>query len=233
MIELSVIIPCFNEEDNLEVLLSNLKILTADNIEILLVNNGSTDDTLNKMSRIIKRDKLIIDIVSIKKNLGYGHGIMEGVLKAKGKYIGWTHADLQTDPNDILTAYELIVRNKTQKSIVKGKRKGRNFFDSFFTFGMGLVSSYLMGMRLNDINAQPKVFPKTFIKEIKNYPRDFSLDLYLLYTAKKNGYRILEIPVDFKKRLYGEAKGGGSIIGKYKLIKRTFSYILKLKRDLA
>ena len=67
----------------------------------------------------------------------------------------------------------------------------------------------------------------------KDYPLDFSLDLYALYQAKANGYEIKTLPVYFKKRLYGEAKGGGGgWKSRMQLIKRTFKYIFKLKAQL-
>jgi hypothetical protein len=66
----------------------------------------------------------------------------------------------------------------------------------------------------------------------KDYPLDFSLDLYFLVIAKTNNYRIINHEVIMKKRLYGEAKGGGSLKGKIKLIKRTLFYIIELKKKL-
>ena len=104
--------------------------------------------------------------------------------------------------------------------------------DVFFTFGMQIVVYILLRQKLDDINAQPKLFSKefyiTYIKD--NAPSDFSLDLYLLYQAKINNFKIKEIPVFFKDRIHGEAKGGGSLKGKINLVMRTFKYILKLRK---
>tara|TARA_B100001564_G_C20240634_1_gene490330 strand:+ start:27 stop:326 length:300 start_codon:yes stop_codon:yes gene_type:complete len=97
---------------------------------------------------------------------------------------------------------------------------------------MGIISSFLLKVKISDVNAQPKIFHNNFLKLLKKYPEDFSLDLFILYKAKVNGYKIYEHPVDFKNRLYGEAKGGGTIIGKIKLIIRTLSYIINLKSKL-
>ena len=83
--------------------------------------------------------------------------------------------------------------------------------------------------KLSDINAQPKIFHKNFLKKIDNPPSDFSLDLYLLITAKLNNYEILTYPVILKKRIAGLAKGGGSFKGKIKLTCRTLKYIYKLR----
>ena len=70
------------------------------------------------------------------------------------------------------------------------------------------------------------------MKFIDDYPLDFSLDLYLLIIAKSNNYRILNHEVIMKQRLHGEAKGGGTLKGKFKLIKRTIIYIFELRKKL-
>ena len=110
--------------------------------------------------------------------------------------------------------------------------KNRNIIDSFFTFSMGVYSSVLLGKWLYDINAQPKIFHKSFLKKFKNPPLDFSLDLYVLCFFISKQIEIKTFPVFFKKRLFGESKGGGSLKGKFKLIKRTLVYIFELKKKL-
>ena len=89
-----------------------------------------------------------------------------------------------------------------------------------------------MGVRLTDINAQPKMFHRSFVEKLTNAPNDFSLDLYILFQARNNGYEILEYPVHFGNRIYGESKGGGTLRGKWELIKRTLVYMNKLKEKL-
>ena len=235
MINLSIIIPCFNEDKNIFFLFEKIERLLENNnsVEIIVVDNGSTDYTRQKIinSKLFKKKKIIF--LKIEKNIGYGHGIMTGVNVASGNYIGWCHADLQTEPIDILNAY---IKNlnviENELCVIKGLRKNRNFFDSMFTFGMSFFVSIIFLKKINDINAQPKIFPKTFLNYLKGYPKDFSLDLYFLVMAKINGYRIISHDVIMKKRLYGQAKGGGSLKGKIKLIKRTFIYIIKLRIKL-
>ena len=121
---------------------------------------------------------------------------------------------------------------KNEQVVIKGLRKNRNLFDSIFTFGMSIISSFIFQRIIYDINAQPKIFPRCFKDYLVDYPYDFSLDLYFLIIAKINNYKILNYNVFFKKRLHGEAKGGGSIKVKIKLIKRTFLYMFKLKKKL-
>ena len=169
----------------------------------------------------------------MEKNLGYGHGIMSGVYHSKSEYIAWCHADLQIDPLDVYNAYKHYKYELfSGKAIIKGKRKGRNIIDKFLTACMSLVVSILFKFSLSDINAQPKIFPKKYLNLLKEYPQDFSLDLYFLIIAKINNYEILEYPVNLKKRVAGLSKGGESFTGKIKLIYRTFFYIYKMKKKL-
>ena len=226
---LSIIIPCYNEELSITLLIKKCLNTIKDNIEIILVDNGSVDNTF----KILKNSNLPENIipVRIEENIGYGNGILFGLKFAKGDILSWTHADLQTDPEDVLIGYEKYYKSLiNKKCVVKGKRKKRNIIDSFFTFSMGIYCSVFLGKWFYDINAQPKIFHRDFLIEFYNPPLDFSLDLYLLYFFKSKKIKIKSFPVFFHKREYGEAKGGGTLKGKMKLIKRTLKYIHQLAK---
>ena len=94
---------------------------------------------------------------------------------------------------------------------------------------MSFFVSILLGKFLWDINAQPTMFHRDFFNTWSLPPNDFSLDLYLLLTAKLNKYEILEYPFIVYKRIAGKAKGGGSMLTKVNLTLRTLNYIYKLK----
>jgi len=233
MLKLSIVIPCYNEAGNIPLLVNKLESIKDKEIEVILVDNGSTDETTAIIARELSDKQPFLKSVFVAQNIGYGHGIMTGVKEATGDVIAWTHADLQTDPTDVMNAYSRYIQNENyEKYILKGKRVKRNLLDAFFTFGMGLLSSFLMRVKLSDINAQPKMFHRSFLENMENAPDDFSLDLYLVYQARVNGYHIIEYPVHFGKRLHDEAKGGGSLKGKWKLIKRTWAYMKVLKEKL-
>ena len=237
MRNLSIVIPCFNEAENLNTVFRILDSLHKLNpeVEIVLFDNGSEDETPLIIEDHLVMRKQFVKLLRIKKNVGYGHGIMEGVRFSSGDVIAWTHADLQTDPADVLKAYQTFVTHPEYPNcILKGRRVGRNPIDALFTVGMSLISSILLSVWLSDVNAQPKMFHRRFLEKLPEPPLDFSLDLYLLYQAKIHNLKILEYPVRFGKRLYGEAKGGGGTLrGKWKLICRTWNYMLKLKQNLS
>ena len=229
--KLSIIIPCYNEKSSIEDLVKNCIENINDKMEVLLVDNGSSDNTFQVLSNL-NLPKNIIPL-RVEKNKGYGNGILFGLNHSRGEIVSWTHADLQTDISDVTRGYKLYKEELINKtSIVKGVRKKRNLFDFFFTFSMGIYSTIILKKWMYDINAQPKIFHRTFLDEFENAPLDFSLDLFLIHFFKNKNIKIKTFPVFFNKRKYGEAKGGGTFKGKLKLIKRTLSYIRTLKQNL-
>lgn len=235
MIKLSIVIPCYNEEKNLNIILDKLLELYELNkgIEIVLVDNGSTDSTSEILSELKEHFNHFIKFIRINDNIGYGHGIMVGVRNSSGETIAWSHADLQTDLMDVLRSYNIFINHPDYPNcILKGIRVRRNLLDTLFTGGMSIISTLMLHEKLSDVNAQPKMFHRNFLDKLNEAPNDFSLDLYFLFQARSHGLQILEVPIQFGKRLHGESKGGGTLKGKWKLIRTTLSYILKLKQDL-
>lgn len=234
--KLSIVIPCYNEEKNIPLIFQRLIEIVGQrtDIEIVLVNNGSTDNSKAIFTQQLASGYLSsFRVVTITKNIGYGHGIITGLRVAKGEVVAWTHADLQTDPNDIITAYNhLQALTEQQQVIIKGKRIQRSFSQWLLTFGMSCIASVILLKPLYDINAQPKLFHRNLLSKLINPPDDFSLDLYLLCMAKQLGYRIETIPVSFSQRLHGESKWAYNWKSKYKTIFRTIKYIFKLRNLL-
>lgn len=235
-IRFSIVLPCYNEADTLPMLIARFSevIGNRDDIEVLFVNNGSKDDSAIVFEQKLARPGCrFARVVTVENNQGYGFGILAGLRAAQGEFIGWTHADSQYDPGIVLAGFELLDRAPDPaRSFLQGRRINRNWFDSFFTAGMTVVARLLLGAEVRDINAQPKLFPRAFLAHMPNPPKDFSLDLYALFVARRQGYTLLYLPVVFGRRLHGEAKGGGSLALKWKLTKRTWAFILQLRSDI-
>ena len=230
--KLSIVIPCYNEAKNIPVLLNKLDFIrTHQDIEIILVDNGSTDQTSTILQQLLSRYSFA-RTVKIAVNQGYGLGILQGLKIAQGQFLGWTHADLQTDPHDILKAYDLIVQEgECPQLYIKGNRVGRPWFDQFFTVGMSCFETIYLKKILWDINAQPTIFHKNFFAQWQNPPHDFSLDLYALYLAKKQGLTLIRFDVKFPERVHGQSSWNTGLGSKLKLIKRTIQFSSSLKKS--
>ena len=232
--KLSIVVPCNNESKNIPLILEWFsKTIKRDDIEVLLVNNGSKDNSQDVLNTLLPQYPFA-KVIVVKENQGYGFGVISGLFEAQGEFMGYTHADMQTDPADAIKALEIIEKQLDfKKCYIKGDRKGRFIFDKFFTIGMSVFESLYLRTRLWDINAQPNIFHRSFFDIVKNScPRDFSLDLYLLYMAKKNGLKVIRFNVFFPKRLYGKSSWNTGFASKWKFIKRTIGFSIKLKKEL-
>lgn len=226
----SLIIPCYNESKALPELISRADfVATKAKGEIIIVNNGSTDETEAVLNRILV-DYARVRSVHVSKNQGYGYGILAGLAEAKAPIIGWTHADLQADPIDVLRALEVF--ESSGKTFVKGKRYGRSFGDKFFTFGMSVFETLLLRTKVSDINAQPTLFSRELFDSWQNAPWDFALDLYAYYTAQQQKYRVRKIPVLFLGRKFGHSSWNFGMKTRWKFISRTIRYSVKLRKTL-
>lgn len=229
--KLSIIIPCYNEAENIPLILEeyNKLLNNRTDIEVILVDNNSKDNTaevLNKLAPKYHFLKIVFEPVP-----GYGSTILAGLKHANNEYVGWTHGDMQTPPQNVISAFELMQSyNSRQDIYIKGKRYGRQLADKIFTLGMSLFETIYMGALLNDINAQPNIFHRSFFESWKNPPTDFSLDLYAFYKAKKEGLKIVRFAVPFLRRIHGTSAWNTGLASKWKFIKRTVKFSQRLKK---
>lgn len=222
----SIIIPCYNEALNLPELISQLESLTKqNNIEFILVNNGSTDDTLNILAKYLIPN---IHVVNLENNAGYGGGIKYGLELAQGEFIGWIHADLQYSIVDSLR----IINDLDEEKLLKGKRYGRSFLQSAISMSMSFFESILFGKCLYEINAQPTIFHKELLNYMKDIPDDFSIDLYIYLMALKYNYTIERFRVNFIKRKYGKSSWNSGIKSVFAMTLKTIQFSFKLRRLL-
>lgn len=222
--ELTTIIPCYNEEKNLPQILEICSKEASERFRFCLVNNGSTDGTLDILNKF---DNKFIKVINLDNNQGYGGGILNGLNSVETEFSSWTHADLL---KTLKFHKKIFIENSdyfVKENIIKGTRKNRNSFDTFFTNCMSLIVLLFTRFFIKDINAQPKIFHTSIKDQFLCPPKDFNLDLYLLVVSRKKKYNIISIDVEKDDRTLGKAKGGGSFIGKIKLSISTFLFLSK------
>ena len=205
---LSIIIPAFNEEESIKPLV-NLIFKTLDknleDFEIILIDDGSNDKTWDE---IVKISNKFENIVSIKllENYGKSDALDAGFKVCKGNYVLTMDADLQDDPSEILPLYSMIIENKYD--LVSGWKKKRNdpltktIPSKFFN----LVTRLFSGIKLNDFNCGIKIYRKEVINSINLYGE---MHRYIPLIAKWNGFnKIGEKEVNHNRRKYGVTKFG-------------------------
>lgn len=231
--KLSLIIPCYNEARNLEILVSRcLEVASRADCEVILVDNGSSDDTPVVLSQLLAGVRNVRSI-RVEVNQGYGFGILSGLRAAKGDILAWTHADAQTDPLDAVVGLEFFsAAPNPERAFVKGRRYGRPLGDVVFTTGMSIFESVLMFCPLEDINAQPTMFHRSFFETWSDPPHDFSLDLFAFVMARRASLKVKRFPVRFGARAFGTSSWNVSWRAKRKFIARTLGYSFRLRRSL-
>ena len=205
---LSIIIPAFNEEESINPLV-NLIFKNLDknleDFEIILIDDGSNDKT---WAEIVKISNKFENIVSIKllENYGKSDALDAGFKVCKGNYVLTMDADLQDDPSEILPLYSMIKENKYD--LVSGWKKKRNdpltktIPSKFFN----LVTRLFSGIKLNDFNCGIKIYRKEVIDSINLYGE---MHRYIPLIAKWNGFnKIAEKEVNHNRRKYGVTKFG-------------------------
>jgi glycosyltransferase involved in cell wall biosynthesis len=231
-IQLSIILPCYNEADNLPLLLQAYHSVWEElPAELILVDNGSGDDTARVLAQELQRPELAFaQSVRVEQNKGYGDGIFTGLRLARGEFLAYSHADMQCNPADVFTAYhKLVAQPDPTRALVKGQRSRRSFSALLLTQGMALLASTLLMTYLTDINAQPKVFHRSLMWQLVHPPAGFQFDLYVLYRARRAGLEILTVPVVFGERPHGKSKWAANIFSRYRTIWAMITYIFRLR----
>ena len=232
---LSLILPCFNEEKNIPLIVEEfLKIqFNEAKPELILVNNGSMDNTGLEIDKAIKNNELkknniIIKKIDLRKNQGYGGGIKAGLEVAEGNYLGWAHADLQSPLLDFFKLYEQI---KSKKKILgKGFRANYRGYDGVISKLHAFLASKILGHNLKEINAQPKIFSRDVLEYLDDIPLKWTtIDTYVVYVCLENNITINEIEVIFKNRIYGQSKWKNNFLVFVKHIFFNFIYLIQLR----
>ena len=183
----SIIIPCYNEQANLPLLVERILPLQKDyELEYILVENGSTDNSREYLKNNIegKFKNIVVEYLDINK--GYGFGLKQGLKLARGQYLGWIHADMQVFPNELRQFFDFAISNNIdQKFLLKASRTNRPLTDSFFATGQTIYSFVIFLFKMSDIGASPLIFSKSLIDNFDTMPDDFSIEVFTFFIAKK------------------------------------------------
>ncbi len=232
----SLVIPCYNEAKSLPDLVERVlacarrRDLTPDRFRLVLVENGSTDDSRSVLDRILAAPGgEFIDVVTVSPNRGYGNGIRQGLLAARPGILAWTHADGQCDPEDAFRGFDIVRASGAAPQLVKGRRHGRALPERVVSTGFATLATLLLGRRLGEINAQPKVFRSALLAHLPDPPSDFAFDFYVLARALEAGYALREIDVQFPPRRHGQSNWAATTRSKARTIARFVRYMVRYR----
>lgn len=204
-IGISVIIPTYNEEENVEKLydelISVLHSLQRD-YEIIFVDDRSTDGTYSRLLELHKRDPLV-KIIRLRKNFGQSAAMKAGFDHAKGERIITMDADLQNDPNDIPAL--LAKMEEDDLDVVCGWRYDRQdpMMKRFFSKISNRLRTVLTQETIHDSGCTLRAYKKECINDIELYGE---LHRYIPAILFWKGYHVGEVKAHHRDRLYGQSK---------------------------
>ena len=208
---ISIVIPLLNEKESLTELINSInevmKAYSFEN-EIILIDDGSKDGSWELIKQL-SNDNQNIKAIKFHRNYGKSQALHAGFLNAKGHVIFTMDADLQDDPKEIPSMYDMIINN--DYDLVSGWKKKRydsvllkNIPSKIFNFAARLTS----GIKLNDFNCGLKAYKSEVVKSINVYGE---MHRYIPVLAKNEGFKkIGQKVVNHKARKYGKTKFGAS-----------------------
>ncbi|MFH1384689.1 MAG: glycosyltransferase family 2 protein [Candidatus Omnitrophota bacterium] len=217
---LSVVVPLFNEEESLEKLYSEIcssleKI--EGGVQLIFVDDASTDNSLSVIRKIAERDKRV-HIIAFRRNYGQTAALQAGFDHVCGEVVITMDADLQNDPNDIET---LLRKIDEGYDVVCGWRKKRK--DKTLRKLFSMVANFLIswltastGQKVHDMGCTFRAYRKWIVKEMKLHGE---MHCFIPALAALQGATVTEIEVNHRKRLYGKSKYG---------FERVFKVVLDL-----
>lgn len=204
-IEYSIVIPVFNEEESLEELFANLreafKTLNT-TYEVIFVDDGSTDKSLQILKNLEKKNK-DVRIFSFRRNLGKPYALMQGFKKANGTFTVTLDADLQDDPANIPIMREKL--DEGNLDLVTGWRKNRKDtpFKRITSKAFNKVVSLMFGVDVHDLNSGLRLYRTDAASQLNLYG---GMHRFIPIIMHEMGYKIGEQATAHHQRKYGVSK---------------------------
>ncbi len=209
-IKISVVVPIFNEDGNIDKLYNELKDNLKDyQYEIIFVDDGSTDNSFKMLENISIKDQKV-KVVQLAKNFGQSAAFQAGFDNAKNEIIVTIDGDLQNDPKDIPSMIDYLLENDFD--MVVGWRKNRHdplFSKKIPSLIANRIISKVLKLKIHDTGCSLKVFKKSILKDLNLYGQMHRFIPYLIYSR---GYSIGEVVVKHRERYKGKSKYGFSRI---------------------
>ncbi len=229
MPSISLVLPAYNEADNIEPMIAEAVPAleaNADEYEILVVDDGSADGTA-AVTRQVMETNPCVRLVQHPVNQGFGAAVFSGFTHAEKNWIFYTDADRQF----VLSELERFVPLMEQADLIAGYRAPRQdpFLRVFYGKGWSMLCTLLFGYTVRDVDCGFKLFRREIIQELAPQiaSRGATFSIEWLVRAKRAGYRFVELPVSHRPRVAGSQTGANIHV-----IVRAFRELVRVRLQL-
>lgn len=213
-LKLSVIIPCYNEKNTIQTVIQSVKNCACEgglNIEIIIVDDCSTDGTRKLLKEVIEKD--VEKVLYHKVNQGKGAALKDGFKAATGDLVIVQDADMEYDPKDYVTLIQPFIKGRCDAEVVYGSRYMhsdrymiKRFYHSAGNKFLTFLSNIFSDMALTDMETCYKMFRREVIQSIPICERRFGFEPEITAKISKRRYKVYEVPISYYPRSYNEGK---------------------------
>jgi len=200
--KISILMPVYNEEKTVGFVIESVKKLRSlHNVEIIAIDDGSTDDSANIIA------KHGVRLLRNKRNRGKGAAIRKGLEDATGNIIVIQDADLEYDPRFIPRLVEPIIARRASVvygSRFKGKCRGMKTVNRIGNIILSSATSLLFKTKITDMMTGYKAFTKEILENIKLTSKGFEFEPEITARIISRGVKILEVPIEYEGRGRGK-----------------------------
>lgn len=205
---LSIVIPVFNENKTLKAIIEKIDSLPKElERELVLVDDGSTDGSRDILKELESRKDT--KVIYKEKNTGKGDSLKVGFKNTKGDFVIVQDADLEYDPKDyevLLTAIQNKANTVVYGSRFRGKYQDMSSLHYYGNKFLTIFTNILFGVSLTDMETCYKLFPGDFIRNLQLQANRFDFEPEITAKIIKNGYKIVEVPINYYGRTHLEGK---------------------------
>ena len=203
--EISIVVPCFNEKQSLQVLFGEIKSALADlekSYEVIFIDDGSTDLSFDILEKIYSANKKVVKVIKLKKNFGQTFSWNIGFKNATGKYVVTMDCDLQNDPKDIK---KLLNEIEKGYDVVSGWRFNRqdSISKKFYSGLSNFIRRNIIEDNIHDAGCSLKIYKKELLKDLELYGE---MHRYITSILQLRSASIGEVKVNHRKRKFGNTK---------------------------
>ncbi len=229
MPSISLVMPAYNEADNIEPMVAEATPAleaNSDSYEIIVVDDGSSDETAAVTRRVIETNPHV-RLVEHPVNRGFGAAVFSGFTSAKMDWIFYTDADRQF----VLSELERFVPHMNDADLIAGYRAPRRdpFMRVFYGKGWSALCTLIFGYTVRDVDCGFKLFRREIIERLAPQiaSRGATFSIEWLVRAKRAGYRFVELPVSHRPRVAGSQTGAN-----INVITRAFRELMRFRLQL-
>src|SRR6202795_1625732 len=208
--KLSLIVPAFNEEGTIEIVLNRIFRFLPDVHEVLVIDDGSVDRTPELSHENTNRDKRV-KLFRHKTNLGKTAALRTGFAACTGSIVVVQDADLEYDPREIPDLIEPIKEGAADVCLGSRfmvRRAGRVLYFRHFLANklLTLINNFLTDLNLTDVETGYKAARAEIARNMIIESKGFGFEIEFVAKCKKIGARVYEVPISYYGRTYEEGK---------------------------